>query len=150
MEERVMIKLPSAERMHNLFQRHWESVARSRCWSVCMLIIVVGFVTFGWSNPQASWDVLGYTGSALQVAGVDDVHRDTYDIVQVSLQDEFTALVTDDPQRRASTYRSTMVHNSEAFLQQLPYYLIRPAYVVTIAMGYHWGVVDADAVLAAF
>lgn len=128
------------EHLHQRCQGFFASIAGSPIWPAFMALVVSAFVAFGFFNPQSSWDVLGYTGSALTLAGVEDVHGETYRIAQKGLGDAYQSVITDNPNERASTYRSTMVKNPDAFSQQLPYYLIRPAYVGTLAIAYHWGI----------
>jgi len=88
-----------------------------------------------------SWDLLGYTGAALKQAGVpaEQLHRLSYSLVEASIDAEtFAALITDDNAQRPSTYRSTTYSEPQAFLEQLPYYQIRPLFNGALALGYKW------------
>lgn len=136
-----------ARDIHDWLQGTWLKVGQSSFWHFAMVSLLCLLVGFSALNPKSSWDVLGYVGSALQVAEVENIHGETYALVSQALGQEFIPLTLDNPQDRASTYRSTMSQNPEAFEQQLPYYLIRPLYVSVLAAGYQLGFNPVDIML---
>lgn len=92
-------------------------------------------VMIAWTQTQLEYrfDVLGYIGSALQLSGFDaaNLHAEAYRQLQVAvpatLYNEMTT---------ADAYHADVAANANHFMQQLPFYHVRPLYNALLA-GLH-------------
>lgn len=89
-------------------------------------------------KPNYNWDCLPYMAIALQM---DDAHQSneqlhTYVYAQAKKhipEQQYKLLIADTP------YRQQMKTNAEAFIQQLPFYHIKPIYVALVWLSYSAG-----------
>lgn len=86
----------------------------------------------GISNPAFNWDMIAYVAAAHHQEGLqgDLLHRTTYSELKASVTPSVYKELTE-----ISNYRKTILENSEALTQQLPFYTIRMAYLWTMRLA---------------
>lgn len=90
------------------------------------------FFTYAITHPLAEWDMLVYAASAEKLIGTpqSDIHAKVYGDLQAKLSDdEFHKISQGD------TYRAVMHEDSEAFLEQMPFYRIRVTFNSMLAFA---------------
>jgi len=128
-------------------QNKSRAIADSHWWCLLVVALLSILCLAGLVKPSVGWDVLGYTGSALQMNSSEHIHKRTYELTEAAFPDDYQALLVDDQDERTSTYRSVMAKNASAFQQQLPYYQIRPLYVSMLTMADQFGLSPAKAMV---
>ena len=79
-------------------------------------------------QPQFTWDLLGYIGCTIDSTEAATIHHATFDAIQTVVSDK--GIQPDNP------YRVDVSANPYHFAEQLPFYSIKPAYVVLLK-GFH-------------
>lgn len=87
-------------------------------------------------KPDYNWDTLPYVASAysLELHDTNIVHNNAYEVVKKSIPPQAYELLTTN-----NKYREEMLVCAACFYQQLPFYRIRPLYVVLIYTFYKLG-----------
>jgi hypothetical protein len=82
-------------------------------------------------QPQYTWDLLGYIGSAVDTTDAKAIHRQVFDAIRpVASSPE---IQIDNP------YRVDVAANPYHFAEQLPFYSIKPIYVALVKFVHHAG-----------
>jgi hypothetical protein len=110
---------------------------RSHLASFCAYSVVVGLAaTYIAKHPEYNWDLIPYVGAVLESDGqsVQAVHRETYRLVRAAV-----------PEARFNEFLSTpynrgVFENPEYLAQQMPFYKIRPGYLVLVRLLHRFGV----------
>lgn len=90
-------------------------------------------------HPIYNWDLIAYVGAVLQRDGDDakTLHQKTFAEVRRSVPPEdFARLI--GPVARQKTFRKFVYTDPVAFMQQLPYYTVKPLYVSMVAAVARW------------
>lgn len=101
--------------------------------AVALVYVGALLIVILWTQTQIHYrfDALGYIGAALQLSGLDAaaVHAETYRQVQAVVPPAlFRELVTTD------AYHADVYANANHFMQQLPFYHVRPLYNGLLAL----------------
>ena len=116
-----------------------------RSWTLSLVLLAVFLAgNLVLARPYYNWDLLPYLGLAHRMGGVEDseLHGLVYAQAREGLPDAEYELLT-----RANDYRRAVAAQPEAFLQQLPFYAVKPVYPATISVLARLGV---DPVQASF
>ncbi len=108
---------------------------------IAVLALVSGIV---WKRtdllrPRHNWDMLGYIGSAVASDTTDPIaiHGQTYAALRSALEEsELGELLT-------GTYRGDVAANPYHFAQQIPFYSVKPLYVLGVRLFRGVGLVKA-------
>lgn len=100
---------------------------------VALLYAIALAVVIAWTQTQLDYrfDVLGYIGAALQLSGFDaaGLHAEAYRQVRAAVPATlYNQMVTVD------AYHADVAANANHFVQQLPFYQIRPLYNALLAV----------------
>lgn len=98
---------------------------------VIVLLCAIAFLAYPLANPVDNWDMLGYAASVKSLGGIDPdtIHKSVFaEYKEYATKAHFHELTA------SSNYRLTMHSDAEAFNQQIPYYKIRIAYVLILAL----------------
>ncbi len=95
-----------------------------------LFVLVAGALTFTLSQqPFHNWDMIPYIACALEWEGEEEVHAETYRIIQEELpQKTFNVLTTGE-------YRERCYRDAAFFQSRLPFYRVKPLYTSTIMVG---------------
>ena len=112
------------------------SLYRSAAFLV-MLASCIGFFIFSINNPVENWDILGYAGSVASLWETDAValHRGVYVEFEAYASSAAFQELT-----QSTSYRQAMFEDPAAFVQQIPYYKIRVAFIMLVALLGKFGV----------
>ncbi len=102
-----------------------------------ILASCIGFFFFIVNHPAQNWDMLGYAGSVASFGESDPIalHHWVYEEFEAyATAGEFQTLT------QSTNYRQTMVEDAGAFIQQIPFYKIRVAFVLLVALLAKFGV----------
>jgi hypothetical protein len=107
-----------------------------------MVVCCVAFFYIAVTYPIQNWDMLGYAGSVASLSETDPhlLHQWVYE--------EFRAYATPGDFHtltQSTNYRQTMFEDADGFVQQIPFYKIRVAFVLLIALMAKLGVNIYDA-----
>jgi hypothetical protein len=93
------------------------------------VVVALLFVNLRWSRPYYNWDMLPYIAVAFHLGGasVEEAHARAYEVARETLPPAEYDLLT-----QANDYRRTVAGNPAAFVQQLPFYSVKPAYSLLI------------------
>ena len=75
-------------------------------------------------QPKHTWDVVGYIGCSVDSSDPRDIHRLTYDAIRNVASAK--GMLADNP------YHADLAANPYHFAEQLPFYSIKPIYVLLI------------------
>lgn len=98
----------------------------------CVALVSIGLSVY---RPFHNWDMIMYIAAAKSFEEKDVValHNFTYDQLKESVsKSEFDALTKGD-------YRYTVFQDPQAFAEQLPFYQIRPVYILMVYLLYKMG-----------
>lgn len=86
-------------------------------------------------RPAYNWDMIAYIACSLSLEETDHeiIHRHTYAMVKDQIPEKAFSKLTE------GTYRETMLKNSAAFREQIPYYSIRISYVYLVTFLHKLG-----------
>lgn len=110
---------------------------------VAYLIIVVLAAAYIARHPEFNWDMIPYTAAVVSTDTSDPaaIHAKTYELVRQEVPpDRMNELVSTD-------YRHAVAESPRALMQQLPFYRIRPAYLLTLRAVAALGVNPARATI---
>ena len=79
-------------------------------------------------QPQYTWDLLGYIGASVDSANAETIHQVAFGAIKPIAADK--DIQPDNP------YRADVTANPYHFAEQMPFYSIKPAYVLSIR-GFH-------------
>lgn len=100
-------------------------------WITAYMALVLAFAAAAFSRPLPGWDLLGYAGAVIAF-DTHDAHRvqaDAYrELRAATPPSEYGQLAGDAPSD-ATAYRHDVAHNAEHFMQQLPFYRVRPLFL---------------------
>ena len=128
---RTLVGMPKRNYRRVTYKRYINSV------SYCLLIIyytifICGFVYTVVTNPALNWDMIGYVAAAKHVELVDPIELHTY--VFNNLKNFVSQEVYDSLTDNAEQYRIDIAAKPALFMQQLPFYEIRPIYTFSILL----------------
>jgi hypothetical protein len=89
-------------------------------------------------KPEYNWDMLGYMALVLRMENknIDEIHRMTYENARENIPAESYQRLTDS----SNAYRKKMKEHATEFYQQLPFYIVKPLYIVSVYLFYKAGV----------
>jgi DIE2/ALG10 family len=100
---------------------------------------VVTVVAYAQLRPVYNWDMVAYVAiaGALGERDIERVHAETYALIERTLPDvAFDELIgRDDTSSSSVGFLRGTATDPHAFGQQLPFYLVKPAYPLLIALG---------------
>ena len=115
------------------------NLVRGQFWPhVLFVSVVLAVAVYAVEVPEYNWDVVGYTGAALQpeYSSVADLHRAAFNRLRASVPDsKFHELAPD-----GEDYRGIVASDPHSFLQQIPFYSSKPLYVALIRLASMAGV----------
>lgn len=118
--------------------------------SAALFLMLVGALCIaGFRAPTNNWDLLGYLGAAVALDTRDSsaIHARVYEMAREHVPPAAFSALTDGAQDAAErSYRRDLYANPDHFVQQLPYYQVRPAYIALIYLLLHAGVDPVGAV----
>jgi hypothetical protein len=91
-------------------------------------------------QPQYTWDLVGYIGCSVNSTDAKVIHKTTFDAIQHLSNDKEIQL--DNP------YRLDVSANPYHFAEQLPFYSIKPLYVILVKGLHRLGMPFAKATVA--
>lgn len=96
---------------------------------IVSVVFALSLFIYGISNPEFNWDIIGYVAAAHYQDGLtgDSLRSTTYSEIQSITNASYFKELTD-----ISYYRKTIYENSDALVQQMPFYTIRMAYLWTM------------------
>lgn len=100
------------------------------------LVIGIICVLYG-TKPNYNWDCLPYAATVLKIDGLNlsDLHSKTYTLAKKELTSESYEQLT-----TGGKYREEIANNSKGFIEQLPFYYIKPLYILFILIFFKLGV----------
>lgn len=101
---------------------------RQILFSITYAAIVVCVAVYSWTHPIWNWDLIGYAASvaAIDLKTPEAIHERTYTSLKAAIPDRFDEFTRDDGYRRA------ILSNPSYLVQQIPFYAIRPGYVLSL------------------
>src|ERR1700681_3551732 len=109
-------------------------------WKIAALVpaalyffVAAGLALYAFVWPSNNWDMLPYAGviASWQTSDADAIHRDAY--ASIGGLPEYAVLVGTAP---PSEFKHDIFSDSIHFVQQLPFYSIKPLYCLLLA-GLH-------------
>src|ERR1700722_2743454 len=112
----------------------WRSVAL-----ICAVIYftqVTGLASYAYRYPDNAWDMLGYMGviASWRTTDASSIHEEAYSAIHS--KPKYAALVGNDS---TSEFHRDVAHDSVHFVQQLPFYSIKPLYCIAAAAVHRVG-----------
>lgn len=102
------------------------NIARSFSYvSALTLFVVVLLIDLWLAKPFYNWDLLGYVGVAIAYSekNPEVIHAQTFSTIKAHVpQSSYVRLTT------ANAYQTNMAEHPEYFVQQLPFYRVKPLY----------------------
>ncbi|UZS00128.1 hypothetical protein [Chondrinema litorale] len=105
-------------------------------------IILLSGCLFFYNRPHLNWDSLAYMGTLLELDGKNK--NEIHDSVYINLKtagEKYHFLTNED------NYKKDMFASEEAFYQQLPFYRVKPLYILTCYAFYRLGIPLTKAVV---
>jgi len=106
---------------------------------ICIIyFFCIGLVTFySLKKPEYNWDMLPYMALVLKMEhkNIDEMHSLTYESAKQNIPAEAYQKIIDS----TNIYRKKMKDSAANFYQQLPFYIIKPLYVLTVFAFYKIG-----------
>ena len=101
--------------------------------AVVLFVLFLGFLVFlAWLNPVYSWDLLPYTALATsESSDAVSLHRSAYRTVAREVPREVDERLMLGPPDAA--YRRDLAFNPWHFAEQLPFYSVKPLYVLALS-----------------
>ena len=102
-----------------------------RSWTLSLVLLAVFLAgNLALARPYNNWDLLPYVGLAHRMQGVEgaELHTLVYEQAREAMPADDYMLLT-----QADAYRREVAEQPEAFLQQLPFYAVKPAYPAMIS-----------------
>ena len=109
----------------------WRGVAV--VWAVIYFTLATGLASYAYRYPDNAWDMLGYMGviASWRTTDASSIHEEAYSAIRS--KPKYAALVGNDA---TSEIHRDVAHDSVHFVQQLPFYSIKPLYCIAAA-GLH-------------
>jgi len=109
----------------------WRGVAL--IWAVVYFMLATGLASYAYRYPGNAWDMLGYMGviASWRTTDASSIHEEAYSAIRS--KPKYAALVGNDA---TSEFHRDVAHDSVHFVQQLPFYSIKPLYCIAAA-GLH-------------
>ena len=100
-------------------------------------ICIAAAAVYCFKRPLYNWDMLPYSALILKMDGYDNkkAFAYAYESAKKSLPSAPYHLLTDS----ANAYRYELANNTEAFNQQLPFYVVKPLYTSLAYLAYKLG-----------
>lgn len=110
-------------------------------WTAAYVALVLVVAAVAWARPLFGWDMLGYVGATLALDEHDpqQVHADAYADVRHGVSPRMYAELVGDAPGDALAYRRDMARDAYHFVQQLPFYRVRPLYIGLLYALHHTG-----------
>ena len=102
-------------------------------------LILLALTTALAFKPGYNWDMLPYMAITEKIDGVNPfnkIHEDVYNNAKKNLSSKRYNSLTDT----ANAYRKKMFENADAFQTQLPFFYIKPVYLISVYIFYKLGV----------
>jgi hypothetical protein len=101
--------------------------------AVLYFFVVAALASYAFLRPKNNWDVLPYAGviTSWRTSDADAIHRDAY--ASIRGLPEYAVLVGTGP---VSEFKQDIFSDSIHFVEQLPFYSIKPLYCLLVA-GLH-------------
>lgn len=105
--------------------------------SFIFLLCIFAIAFWCYKKPAYNWDMLPYMAIVkhTETNNIDSIHAFVYSTAKIEITAPAYALLTDS----SNNYRKTMAINSTEFFKQLPYYYIKPLYIVFVYAFYKIG-----------
>jgi hypothetical protein len=109
----------------------WRGVAL--IWAVVYFLLVTGLASYAYRYPDNAWDMLGYMGviASWRTTDATSIHEEAYSAIHS--KPKYAALAGNDA---TSEFHRDVAHDSVHFVQQLPFYSVKPLYCIAAA-GLH-------------
>lgn len=111
--------------------------ASERMVALAYVAFIAAFSVWIVLRPIPRWDLLGYAAAALswETQDAQTIHKKAYDNVRAHLSPEqYQKLAASEP------YRRDMARDARLYAQQIPFYSIRPLYVLPLYLLHKSGV----------
>ena len=93
----------------------------------CAIVVALA----GWMSPKLNWDALAYSSLVQSWRGAADPHAAAYsDALAFAQSHGLVATLTESTLRDG--FQATMARDASAFAEQLPFYAVRPLYILTL------------------
>lgn len=105
--------------------------------SIVFLICICAIAFWCYIKPAYNWDMLPYMAIVkhTETNNADSIHAFVYNTAKKEITPAAYALLTDT----SNNYRKTMANNSTEFFKQLPYYYVKPLYIIFVYAFYKTG-----------
>lgn len=89
-------------------------------------LLIIGTIIVGLSIPIINWDIIGYVGSAYHIdySNINEIHKLVYNDLKNFVSAEQYFDLTE-----GNEYVKILANNPTSFIQNLPFYEIRPIYI---------------------
>jgi len=125
-----------------------EKIQGMLCGGIFTIFLAVTLFV-GWTSPSYNWDVFAYTGCALSLDNNSPtyIHEKAYSLGKEVLpagfyetqtvpmwteSEKFTGLMGD--------FNKSTATNAGSFFQQLPFYFVKPLFIILLFLGYKIGI----------
>lgn len=101
------------------------------------ILFASGIAILSVMKADYNWDVLPYAGCviAIETSDANEIHRKTYEIFKESVDSKTYLQLT-----TGSNYRETLANNADSFNQNLPFYKVKPLYILLMYALYKSGI----------
>jgi hypothetical protein len=117
--------------------QEYGKVKRASAWLAYVFCIsLVAFYSL--KKPEYNWDMLGYMATVISMENknIDEIHRMTYESARENIPAAAYHRLIDS----SNAYRKKMNENAADFYKQLPFYIVKPLYNVSVFLFYKAGV----------
>ena len=125
----------------DLWQRLVSYVTGSFLPQVSYVVLLGGAAFFAATHPKNGWDMLGYIGviESWHTSDNNAVHDAAYSAIRHL--PEYNELTGNSPCEPSvfTSYRADVAQNSAHFVQQLPFYSVKPLYLLAVSVLHRGG-----------
>ena len=124
---------------HTAHSRWWgrDTPNVRRIAAVAYLLMLLVLVAYAQIRPVNNWDMLAYVGIArsIEVNDADELHAEVYRLLRRSVPASDVEALTGTSSEATTSlpFLAATANDPRAFTQQLPFYLVKPAYPLLIA-----------------
>ena len=124
---------------HTAHSRWWgrDTPNVRRIVAVAYLLMLLILVAYAQIRPVNNWDMLAYVGIArsIEVNDADELHAEVYRLLRRSVPASDVEALTGTSSEATTSlpFLEATANDPRAFIQQLPFYLVKPAYPLLIA-----------------
>jgi hypothetical protein len=106
---------------------------------ICVIyFFCISLVAFySYKKPEYNWDMLAYMALVVKMGdkNINEIHSITYESAKENIPAEAYQRLTDS----SNAYRKKMKESPADFYQQLPFYIVKPLYVIFVYAFYKTG-----------